>query len=102
MYFEPVITKTGLNLPECSLHSITSRETKEVKTFSTKTSRDVEMEPSVSEEHMCPHGKMNWWKNFRNKEGHVATIPCATTQVDIIIAVHTRKVNTQHQRSYTV
>ena len=38
--------------------------------FSTKTSRDVEMVPSVSKEHMCLHGKINWQKNFRNKEGH--------------------------------
>ena len=59
-----------LKLSECSLHSIKSRETREVKTFSTKTSRDVGMVPSVSKEHMCLHGKINWWKNFRNKEGY--------------------------------
>ena len=59
-----------LKLPECSLHSIKSRETREVKMFSTKTSRDVGMVPSVSKEHMCLHGKINWWKNFRNKEGY--------------------------------
>ena len=29
-------------------------------------------------------------------------IPCSANQVDIIIAVHTRKDNTQHQRAYTV
>ena len=28
---------------------------REVKTFSTKTSRDVGMVPSVSKEHMCLH-----------------------------------------------
>ena len=43
---------------------------REVKTFSTKTSRDVGMVPSVSKEHMCLHGKINWQKNFRNKEGY--------------------------------
>ena len=43
---------------------------REVKTFSTKTSRDVGMVPSVSKEHMCLHGKINWRKNFRNKEGY--------------------------------
>ena len=45
-------------------------KTREVKTFSTKTSRDVGMVPSVSKEHMCLHGKINWRKNFRNKEGY--------------------------------
>ena len=55
-----------LKLPECSLHSIKSKETREVKTFSRKTSRDVGMVPSVSKEHMCLHGKINW----RNKEGY--------------------------------
>ena len=98
MYIEPVITKTGLKLPKCSLHFITSKETREVKTLSTKTSKDVEMVPSVSEEHMCLHRKTNWWKNFRNKEGSYHS----TTQVDIVIAVHTRKDNTQHQGAYTV
>ena len=24
----------------------------------------------VSEEHVCLHGKTNWWKNSRNKEGY--------------------------------
>ena len=38
--------------------------------YSTKTSRDVGMVPSVSKEHMCLHGKINWRKNFRNKEGY--------------------------------
>ena len=43
------------------------------------------MVPSVSKEHMCLHGKINWRKNFRNKEvdilrhqrhsGYVFTIP---------------------------
>ena len=61
---------TRLKLSECSLHSIKSKETREVKMFSTKTSRDVGMVPSVSKEHVCPHGKINWWKNFRNKEGY--------------------------------
>ena len=28
------------------------------------------MVPSVSEEHMCLPGKINWQKNFRNKEGY--------------------------------
>ena len=69
-----------LQLPECSLHSIKSKETREVKTFSTKTSRDVGMVPSVSKEHICLHGKINWQKNVRNKD----TIPCPTTQVDIL------------------
>ena len=59
-----------LKLPEYSLHSIKSKETREVKTFSTKTSRDVGMVPCVSKEHVCLHGKINWWKNFRNKEGY--------------------------------
>ena len=39
-----------------------------LQTFSTKTSRDVGMVPSVFKEHMCLHGKINWRKNFRNKE----------------------------------
>ena len=43
---------------------------REVKKFSTKTSRDVGMVPSVSKEHMCLHGKINWQKSFRNKEGY--------------------------------
>ena len=28
------------------------------------------MVPRVSEEHMCLHGKTNWWENSRNKEGY--------------------------------
>ena len=42
---------------------------REEKTFSTKTNRDVGMLPSVSKEHVCLHGKINWWENFRNKGG---------------------------------
>ena len=38
--------------------------------FSTKTRRDVGMVPRVSEEYVCLHGKTNWWKNSRNKEGY--------------------------------
>ena len=36
------------------------------------------MVPSVSEENMCLHGKINWWKNFRNKEGYHSMLnnPC--------------------------
>ena len=70
MYFERVaITKTRLKLAECSLHSIKNKEAREVKTFSRKTSRDVGMVPSVSEEHMCLHAKFIWWENFGNKVG---------------------------------
>ena len=53
-------------MPERSLHSIKSKETREVKTFSIKTNTNVGMVPSVSEEHMGLHGKINWQKNFRN------------------------------------
>ena len=55
------------------------------------------MVPRVSEEHMCLHGKTNWWKNSRNKKGSPTevdilrhpgtrrgTIPCSTTQVNIL------------------
>ena len=56
MYFEPV-TKTGVNMPECRLYSIASKETREVKTFSTKTRSDVGMVTCVSEKHVCLHGK---------------------------------------------
>ena len=57
-----------LHVPQCSLHSRKSKETREVKTFSTKTRSNVGMVPCVSEEHVCLHGKTNWWKNSRNKE----------------------------------
>ena len=65
--------------------------------FPTKTRRDVGMVPRVSEEHVCLHGKTNWWKNSRNKKGSPTevnilrhpgtrrgTIPCSTTQVNIL------------------
>ena len=56
-------------MPQCSLNSRKSKETRGVKTFTTKTRRDVRMVPRVSEEHVCLHGKPNWWKNSRNKKG---------------------------------
>ena len=54
---------------------------REVKTFSTKTSRDVGMVPSISKEHMCLHGKTTGGKTSGTRRG---TIPCSTTQVDIL------------------
>ena len=59
-----------LHVPQCSLHSRKSKETRGVKMFSTKTRRDVGMVLCVSEEHVCLHGKTNWWKNSRNKKGY--------------------------------
>ena len=41
-----------------------------VKTFPTKTRRDVGMVPRVSEEHVCLHGKTNWWKTPGTRRGH--------------------------------
>ena len=52
------------------LHGVHIYITREVKTFSTKTNRDVGMVPSVSKKHMCLHGKVNWQNNFRNEEGY--------------------------------
>ena len=43
--------------------------TREVKTFPTKTSRDVGKVPSVSKEHMCLHGKINWRKKLQEQGG---------------------------------
>ena len=51
-----------------------SKEIREVKTFSTKTSSDVGMVPCVSEVHVCLHGKVNWQKTFRNKEGYLSML----------------------------
>ena len=99
MYFEPVSyyeDRTEIARVQLALHK--TLRNKGSKTFSTKTSRDVGMVPSVSEEHMCLHGKINWWKTLGARRG---TIPCSTTKVDIIIVVHTRKDDTQHQRAYT-
>ena len=80
MYFEPVaITKTGLKLPQCSLHSIKSKETREVKTFSRKTSRDVGMVPSVSEEHV-PACKIHMVEKLQ-EQGGVATIMDSYTDI---------------------
>ena len=45
-----------------------STETRVVKTFPTKTSRDVGMVLCVSRTQW--HGKTNWRKNVRNKEGY--------------------------------
>ena len=55
----------------CSLHFIKSTETRVVKMFSTKTSRDVGMVQCIS--HLCPHGKTNWQKTSGTRRG---TIPC--------------------------
>ena len=38
--------------------------------FPTKTSRDVGMVLCDSQTHLSLHGKTNWQKNFRNKEGY--------------------------------
>ena len=94
--------------PQCSLHSRNSKETRGVKTFPTKTRREVGMVPRVSEEHVCLHGKTNWCKNSRNKEGYYSMLtnrgehfaasmqehrgvpPCSTTQV-IILRHHISK-----------
>ena len=54
---------------------------REVKTFSTKTSRNVGMVPSVSKEHMYLHGKSTGGKTSGTRRG---TIPCSTIQVDIL------------------
>ena len=72
---------TRLKLPECSLHFTKRKETREVKTFSTKTSRDVGMVPSVSKEHVCLHEKSTGGKTSGTRRG---TIPCSTTQVGIL------------------
>ena len=84
-------------MPQCSLHSRKSKETRGVKTFPTKTRRDVGMVPHVSKEHVSLHGKTNWWKNSRNKKGSPTevnilqhpgtrrgTILCSITQVNIL------------------
>ena len=70
-----------IKLPECSLQSIKSKETREVKTFSTKTSQDVGMVPSVSKEDVCLHEKSTGGKTSGTRRG---TIPCSTIQVDIL------------------
>ena len=64
----PDVYTFRLNLLQCSLHSIKSRETRVVKKVSTKTSRDVGMVPSASKNHASLHGKTYGWKNCRNKE----------------------------------
>ena len=61
-------------LTMCSLHS--------VKSFPTKTSRDIGRMLCVPQIHLCLHGKPNWQKNVRNKEGyHSMKQP---TQVNIL------------------
>ena len=70
-----IIFNVGKPLARRLLFQVSTVYTREVKTFSTKTSRDVGMVPSVFEEHVCLHGKINWWKNFRIKDGYHSMLP---------------------------
>ena len=71
----PDVQTFKLNLLQCSLHSIKSKETRELQKVSTKTSRDVGMVPGASEDHAALHGKLAGGKTAETRRG---IIPCPT------------------------